>query len=64
MVLKVSDYSTIKNDIDLDKLSNIRFYISKVEAISTSDYSHQRKMRKDAIKILEILKVKFPEYFL
>ena len=40
------------------------FYVKKIEAISTSTYSHQKDMKKTAKQILKILEEKVPEYFI
>lgn len=63
-IIKAAEFKSIKEDIDLSKISDLRFYIRKVEAISESTYSHQKIMRKEAKTILIRLEQLYPEYFI
>ena len=61
---KASDYESLKKDIDLLEISSLKFYIKKLEALSASTYEHQKKLKKDATKMLKIIREIYPEYFI
>jgi len=52
----------IENSCGLEKVTS--FYIKKLEAISISEYAHQKDMKKTAKQILKIFGDLFPEYFI
>ena len=64
IILRTKDYPSIKNDIDIEKLTNVKFYIKKLNLISESNERHHKHMKEDAIKILKIFKREYSEYFI
>jgi hypothetical protein len=52
----------MEDSCKLEKITS--FYIKKLEAISTSKYTHQKDIKKTAKQILKILEEKVPEYFI
>ena len=64
MIIPSNELITFKEDFDLSKIKDISFYVKKVRAISDSNFSHQRKMKKDALVILKYLKTEYPEMFI
>lgn len=61
MILKACDYESLKENIDLDKITNIKFYYKKICAIANSS---NKNLKRDAIKIRQKIKDNYPEYLL
>ena len=64
MIIEAKNFETLKEDLDLDKVDNMRFYYKKICAVSESTYEHQKIIKKDALKIKKIIESEYPEYLL
>jgi len=67
MILLAEDYTSIKEDIDLDKVKNMSFYYKKVCAVAKQTAAFESKIYNeqrcsDARKIKKIIEELFPEY--
>lgn len=61
MILTTAEFPSLKKDIDLSKIENSLLYCKKVHALAVNGIP---KLKKDALKIHEILKEYFPHYYI